>query len=148
MGEANGCLAVETEHIHEVAEHAELLAVQAAVHPDGADARITLHTSEGMIQLTIPFDRISAAHAEIRHASILMLYRQTLPVERSHNPLNDLLLTAMEPSRVSVVVDQSTGDRLFIQQFVDRMPIVTRMSVEAVNRTFEEVVRASRNAAN
>lgn len=146
MGEAVGGTAAETEYICP-AHDQELLAVKTTVHPDGSDAQVTLHTTRGSINLTIAFEQISAAIAEIQQASLLMLYRQTTP-GASTNPMARLLDAALRPTNVSVVIDPETGDRIFIHQFAERMPIITRMSAAQVFSTLDELSSAAKKSAN
>jgi len=147
MGEMAGGDAAETEYICP-AHDQELLAIKTVVHPDGSDVLLTLHTTRGSINLTVALEHISAALAEIRQASLLMFYRQTTPGACTGNPIARLLSAALEPSRVSVVIDPATADRLFIHQFPNRMPIITRMSPDAVLSTIDELSIVARKAAN
>lgn len=118
-----------------------VLGVQALVSMDGSEARLTLHTSDGRIHLTVPFEQISAFHTEVRHASAVMLYRQSQTLT-AENALDLLLETAVRPLRISTLIDQATNDRIFVMEFCDRMPIVTRMSADAVNSTITEMTAA------
>ncbi|EHK56844.1 hypothetical protein [Allomesorhizobium alhagi] len=126
----------------------ELLGVQAVVHPDGSDARIVLHTTQGSIPLSVSFDRIEAAYTEIRQAAMLMFYRQTEPNNSGPNPVNELCRTARRPKTVSVIVDRRTGDRLFVQQFPDHLPTVTRMSAETVNQMIDDITFLAAKTSN
>lgn len=126
----------------------QLLGLRAAVHPDGQDCHLTLHTTAGPISLTVNFDCISALHAEIRHASLLMLYRRTHPVALVADPVQDLLRTAQRPSRISVLRDNSSSDWVFLQEFQDRMPFVIRMSSEELSSTLASIAHLSRTRAH
>ncbi|RUW64556.1 hypothetical protein, partial [Mesorhizobium sp. M2A.F.Ca.ET.067.02.1.1] len=72
-----------------IKEDERLLALAAAVHPDGSEAVLTLHTSTGSFPLLIDHENLAAIHAEIQAAAALMLYRQTLRPDDGADALAD-----------------------------------------------------------
>ena len=136
-----------SESSHEAAESQELLGLTSCVHPDGSYATVTLHTTQGRIRFDVPFEQMSDLDAEIHQASLLMLYRQTTSTD-GRNPVDELIRTALRPSKISVKVDRSNGDKLFIHQFPDRMARVLRVSTEDVNTAIDDVQFLTRQASN
>lgn len=126
----------------------ELFGVRAIVHPDGLDAKISLHTTDGRIELSVPIGQIAAAHAEIRSAAILMLHRQSMKKDQGTAMFDELLLTALKPTRCTPIIDRKTGDRVFVLQFPDRLPIVIQMSPELVAESLTDLSAISMKAAN
>lgn len=143
-----GGKAVDTEPVSQAAESMELLGLRAIVHPDGADASITLHTSDGVICLSAQLEQVAAVQTEIRSAALLMQYRQTMVIDEGEDALKELLRAAPRPASSTVVVDATTGDRMFIMQFADRLPIVIRMAPEQVNELLGELSIESKRTAN
>lgn len=136
------------EETTEEHEDPELLGMQISVDPDGSHAVLTLHTLFGAFRVTVPFGQMSIMDAEIRLAGLLMLYRQTSLPQPLTNPIDDLIRTAVRPSSVLVTIDKQSGDRIFIQQFGDRMPRVVRMSPEAVNSALTDLAAVAGAHAN
>lgn len=127
----------------------EILGIQTAVDPKGVDVSITLHTAAATtITVRVPYDRIAALDAAIHHAAILMHYRQSMAQDEGEQAMHSLRRTALRPASVHVTVDGQTGDRVFVQQFTDHMPIVTAMSAESVNAALDDLALAVRLAAN
>lgn len=129
-------------------EPQELLHLRATVHPDGADARFTIHTTKGQICLTAPLDQIAAAHAEIGSASALMRYRTTMKKDCGEAAFDALLSTALRPVDTAVVIDRATGDRCFVFIFEDHLPIVVRLKPEMANDTLRRHIAEIKRTAN
>lgn len=111
-------------------EPQELLHIKALVHPDGADARLTLQTTEGRIELTAPLERVAVVHVEMRSASALMHYRSSMKKDGGEAAFDALLSTAMRPVDATIIIDPVTGDRSFVFIFDDRLPVVIRLTSE------------------
>lgn len=124
-----------------------LLGLQAKVHPDGSDAEVVLHTTVGSINLNVPFESMAAAQIEIRSASLLMLYRQSMKKDDGSGAIDDLICAALQPVDTSVVI-QSNGDRIFILHFADRLPIVIRLTPEQVAESLENLSSETKRVAN
>lgn len=137
----------DTEQI-KPSERLELVHVQAAVEPDGSEAIITLHTTEGQFDLSVQFDRMSAASVEIRRAGMIMLRRQMSRIDTARAAFDELVRSAPVPAKVVVTIDRETGDRVIIYRFPDRLPIIIRMSPEQVEGALEELAIEARKAAN
>ncbi|RWP31781.1 hypothetical protein [Mesorhizobium sp.] len=139
----------ETDAITPKSEGQEVLGWQTKVEPDGSAMTLTLHTSEGSTRFLVPFGQASGLEAEVHQAALLMLYRQTAAPNPTHNPIDELIRAALRPSRVSVGIDRSNGDRLFLQEFGgERLPRIVRMSPDAVNDTCAELSAAAASHAN
>jgi len=128
-------------------EH-ELLAIRAAVHPDGNEAKLTLHTSHGSVTLTVQHEQLAAIHAEIQAAAALMLYRQALQADEGMTAFEHAFRAALLPADCSVSIDSQTSDRLFMLQFPDRLPLAIRMTPEQVGDSLDQLSAVSRLAAN
>ncbi|RUU29724.1 hypothetical protein [Mesorhizobium sp. M6A.T.Ce.TU.016.01.1.1] len=129
------------------ADH-ELLAVRAAVHPDGNEAKLTLHTSHGSVTVTVQHEQLAAIHAEIQAAAALMLYRQAMQADEGMTAFEDAFRAALMPADCSVSIDRQTSDRLFMLQFIDRLPLAIRMTPEQVAEALEQLGIVSRLSAN
>jgi hypothetical protein len=146
-----GIITAGTEASAHQAEDQELIGTQTMVEPDGSAMTLVLHTTEGnAIRITVPFGQASELEAGVHQAALLMLYRQTAaPADAPRSPIADLIRAALRPSRVSVGIDRTNGDRLFLQEFGgERLPRVVRMSPEAVNDTISDLVVIAAAHAN
>lgn len=126
----------------------DLLAVRAKVHPDGAEAQLTVHTSLGSLAVNVGHDVASAVLAEVQTATMLMLYRQTMRPDDGITAFDDVLATALRPDECHVMVDSRTGERLFVLQFRDRLPLAIRMTPEQVGDSLAQLGQVSRRTAN
>lgn len=126
----------------------ELLAVRAAVHPDGNEAKLTLHTSRGSVTVTVLHEQLSAINAEIHAAAALMLYRQAMQADEGMTAFEDAFRAALMPADCSVSIDRQTSDRLFMLQFRDRLPLAIRMTPEQVADALDQIATVSRLSAN
>ncbi|TPN11685.1 hypothetical protein [Mesorhizobium sp. B2-1-2] len=129
-------------------EPQQLVGLQTKVCPDGSEATITIHTATGSVDLNIAFDNMAAVQAEIRSASLLMLYRQSMSRDAGAHAISGLLATALVPAATDVVIDAKTGDRFFLMHFADRMPIVIRRTPEQLSETLADVATEVRRIAN
>lgn len=129
-------------------ENPELLAIRAKIHPEGCDAILTLHTTNGRIDLTARIQNFGIIVAELRSASHLMQYRQTLTADEGEATLRDMINAAVQPAEVAVIGDSSTGDKTFVLQFGDRLPIVFRLGAEQLNTILEDIHKESMRIAN
>lgn len=126
----------------------DFLGLQTAVHPTGDDAQFIIHTRTGEVRLSVPFSHIGMAESEIRYASRTMMYRQAMKIDEGNAALKELVDTAMRPAAISALVDQTSGDRIFVMQFSDHAPIVIRMTMEEVGRSIDEMMAAVQKSAN
>ncbi|RWQ12377.1 hypothetical protein [Mesorhizobium sp.] len=124
------------------------MAVRAIVHPDGNDARLTLHTNSGSIDLVVSHEFISAIHAEIHNAATRMLYRQAMRADEGVAAFDDVLRAALRPADCHVIIERDTADRVFVLQFRDRMPLAIRMAPEQVADSLDQLTSLSRLTAN
>ncbi len=131
-----------------VQDDRELLAIRAAVHPDGNEATLTLHTSHGSVTLTVQHEWLAAIHAEIQATAALMLYRQALQADEGMAAFEHAFRAALLPADCSVSIDSQTSDRLFMLQFRDRLPLAIRMTPEQVGDSLDQLSAVSRLAAN
>jgi hypothetical protein len=129
-------------------ETEQLIGLQTKVGPDGSEATITIHTATGSVDLNIAFDSMAAVQAEIRSASLLMLYRQSMSRDAGAGAVSGLLATALQPEQTDVVIDPKTGDRFFLMHFADRMPIVIRRTAEQLSETLADVAIEARRVSN
>lgn len=129
-------------------EPQQLVGLQTKVCPDGSEATVTIHTATGSVDLNIAFESMAAVQAEIRTASLLMLYRQSMSRDAGASAIADLLATALQPAQTDVVVDAKTGDRIFLMHFADRMPIVIRRTPEQLVETLAAVAIEAKRVAN
>lgn len=150
MGVSIDGSAAATEHIGAAlrGESLELLHIRAHVHPDGADARVTLHTKEGRIQIDAALEQVAKAHAELSSASALMHYRTAMNKDGGESAFDALLSTAMRPVDATIVVDSETGDRCFVFIFEDRLPVVIRLKPEMANEMRQLHINEVRRTAN
>lgn len=148
MGEAIERKLFKYKEKDSCADNAELLAVRAKIHPEGSDATLTLFTTSGQIDLTARIQHFASVVAELRAASHLMQYRQTQTYDEGETTLRDMILAAAEPAAVAVIGDSSTGDKTFVLQFGDRLPVVFRLGAEQLNGILEEIRRESMRIAN
>lgn len=129
-------------------EPQQLVGLQTKVCPDGSEATVTIHTPTGSVDLNIAFESMAAVQAEIRSASLLMLYRQSMKRDAGANVVSGLLATALQPAFTDVVIDAKTGDRFFLMHFADRMPIVIRKTPEQVIETLADVAIEAKRVSN
>lgn len=129
-------------------EPQQLVGIQTKVYPDGSKADITLHATTGRIDFTVAFESMAAVQAEIRSASLLMLYRQSMEADGGARALQDLLATALQPTQTDVTIDAKTGDRLFVMHFADRIPIVIRRTAQQVLETLADLASETRRTSN
>lgn len=138
-----GIITAGTEASAHQPEDQELIGTQTMVEPDGSAMTLVLHTTDGhAIRITVPFGQASELEAGVHQAALLMLYRQTAAPAGApqSSPIDDLIRAALRPTRVSVGIDRTNGDRLFLQEFGgERLPRVVRMSPEAVNDTISDL---------
>lgn len=120
----------------------------AIVHPEGDDARVTIHTTAGPINLSVGLEYIGRANTEIRRAAILMAYRSTMKKDEGETALSELLHTALRPDEVSVVVDKQTGDRFWILQFDGHSPVVIRLTPEQGDKAHADLQSVLKSTAN
>lgn len=129
-------------------EH-ELLAVRAAINPDGNEARLTLHTAQGgSVTLIVLHEQLAAIHAEIEAAAALMVYRQAAQANEGMAAFGASFRAALRPADCSVSVDLQTSDRLFMLQFRDRLPLAIRMAPEQVADSLDQLTSLARRTAN
>ncbi|TIW28716.1 MAG: hypothetical protein E5V63_04365 [Mesorhizobium sp.] len=126
----------------------QLVGIQTKVHPDGSTADITLHATTGRVDFTVAFESMAAVQAEIRSASLLMLYRQSMEADGGAKAISNLLATALQPTHTDVTIDATTGDRLFVMHFADRIPIVIRRTPQQVLETLTELEAEARRVSN
>lgn len=149
MGELVGGLGtVDVECSTPEKEYPELLGLQATVHPDGAEAMLMLHMKTGDICIAAKIDQVSAAHMEIRSAAVLMQHRQCMNKDGGESSIASLMRSALRPITATCVIDPATGDRFFILQFADRLPIAIRMTPEQVLSHRASEQSESRRMAN
>lgn len=129
-------------------EPQQLFGIQAKVYPDGSKADITLHATTGRVDFTVAFENMAAVQAEIRSASLLMLYRQSMAPDGGARAIEDLLATALRPMHTDVSIDTMTGDRVFVMHFADRMPIVIRRTPQQVLETLADLATEAQRASN
>lgn len=120
----------------------------AVVHPEGEDAKVTIHTTAGPIKLSVALEYIARANTEIRRAAILMTYRASMKKDEGEASLSEILRTALSPDEVSVVVDKQTGDRFWILQFDGHSPIVIRMTPELGDKANRDLAQILKSTAN
>lgn len=133
MGEVvSGITTAVVEILEPANEGDELLGFQAIVHPDGADASLTLLTSNGDLRLSASRYQIAAAHSEIRNAAVLMQYRQCMKKDKDEAALDGLLRAALRPVESTCVIDPETGSHYYVMQFSDRLPIAVMLTLEQV----------------
>jgi hypothetical protein len=128
-------------------EPQQLVGFQTKVCPDGSEATITIHTATGSVDLNIAFESMASVQAEIRSASLLMLYRQSMNRDAGADALSGLLATALQPAQTDVVIDGKTGDRFFLMHFADRMPIVIRRTQEQLSETLADMAIEARRVS-
>jgi hypothetical protein len=129
-------------------EPQQLVGFQTKVCPDGSEATVTIHTSTGSVDLNVAFESMAAVQAEIRSASLLMLYRQSMKPDGGAGAISNLLASALRPAYTDVVIDAKTGDRFFLMHFADKMPIVIRRTPEEFLETLADVALAARQFSN
>lgn len=129
-------------------EPQQLVGIQTKVSPDGSKADITLHATTGRIDFTVAFESMAEVQAEIRSASLLMLYRQSMKPDGGAGAISDLLATALRPAHTDVSIDPKTGDRIFVMHFADRMPIVIRRTAEQLIETMAELAVEAKRVSN
>lgn len=148
MGLWSDCKSSKTKELKLSIETGELLGLRAVIHPEGDDANLTFYTTGGEIKLAAHIEHLSTVQTEIRAAAILMQYRQTKKSDEGEAALNDMLHAALRPAAVSVLVDSKTGDRQFVLQFSDRLPIVIQLSPDQLNAVLANISVESRRTAN
>lgn len=148
MGLGSACKSFNFKDLKLSIETGELLGLKAKIDPEGNDACLTFYTTEGEIRLAAQIDNLSTVQSEIRSAAILMQYRQTQKRDQGESALNDMLMTALRPEAASVVVDGKTGDRQFILQFADRLPIVIQFSARQLINLLDDIAEESKRSAN
>jgi hypothetical protein len=126
----------------------ELRSIRSIVHPDGNDARLTLYTGDGTIPMIATLSDISAVDAEIRSTAELMQFRQAMKKDAGAAAFQELFLTALRPGDIAVIADKVSGDRLIVMQFTDRLPIVVRLSPEALEITLRRIGVTAKRIAN
>jgi hypothetical protein len=126
----------------------ELLAVNASIHPDGNEAQLTLHTSIGSFPFLVMHEQLSAVIAELQAAAALMLSRQSMQADDGMLALEDAFTAALKPVETFVRIDPATSDRLFLMQFLDRLPLAIRMAPEQVADSLDQLIRVTRRSAN
>lgn len=135
-----------TDHLGN--EPQQLVGLQTKVCPDGSEAMVTIHTATGSVSLNVSFESMAAVQAEIRSASLLMLYRQSMRPDDGAGAISSLIATALQPAYVDVVIDAKTNDRIFLMHFADRMPVVIRRTPEEFIETVANVATEARRIAN
>ena len=133
---------------HEPDKVQELRGIRSVIHPDGSDAKLTLYTGDGSISMTATLGEISAIDTEIRSAAEIMQYRQAMKKDAGAAAFEELFLTALRPADIAVIIDKPTGDRLLVLQFTDRLPIVIRLSPEAMETTLRKIGSTAKRIAN
>lgn len=129
-------------------KYQEFLGLQTAIHAEGEDAQVIIRTTEGSIKLMMSFEHMGRANTEIRRAALIMLHRQSMKKDAGQAKYTELLKTALEPDRISVVVDPHTADRVFMLEFYGHSPIPIRLSPEMHRKTVVEVAAKTKATAN
>ncbi len=127
-----GGLPATTDHSRDKnpTKHLELLHLQADVEPDGSSAILSIHTTEGQLDLSITVEQMSATVAEMWEAGSVMISRQLRGVDKGRSALVDMIRRAPMAATITPTVDNMTGDVVVVYRFPDRMPISVRVSQE------------------
>jgi hypothetical protein len=124
-------LAAEREPI-ESREHQELLFVETDVDMDGSGATVTLHTTEGQVDVAMTFDQLTAASAEVARAGHLMLERLAKRPNKMRSALAALVRGAPTPENIVPVIDRESGDVVVVYRFSDRLPLPVRLTLDQI----------------
>lgn len=126
----------------------ELLLTQSSVGPDGDDAKITIQTSSGPLELSVQFDQIAAASLELGQAGTLMLRRRLMRADHGKSAFEDLIRAAPKPADITPIIDKATGECVVIYRFDDRLPFVVRLTMEQIEAALELLSSEVKNASN
>lgn len=134
-------------HASEIRTDQKLLAMRAEVHPHGDNVSFTMSLGSGLLSFVVGPSEISHMEHEVREARRI-LYDLAMMLGRGHSDLMRLALSAPRPTRVEVMIDWASGDRIFINHFEDRAPFAARLSPRAVQMCQAELARAEANKAH
>lgn len=86
---------------------------------------------------------------ELRYASNMMARRQRLKLDRGAGKMMDLVEHALRPRHIEVLIDPTTGDRIYILMFGDEhAPMALRLSVADVEMLHQSEAEAVARAAH
>lgn len=126
----------------------ELLLTQSRVGPDGADAKITLQTSSGPLEISVQFDQMAAASLELGQAGVLMLQRRMMRSDGGNAAFKDLIHAAPRPADITPIIDQATGECVVVYRFEDRLPFVVRLTMEQIAAALDLLSAEVRRSSN
>lgn len=111
-------------------EHLELLHLQADVEPDGSSAILSIHTTEGQLDLAITIEQMSATITEMWEAGSVMIKRQLNGHDKGRAAFDGIIRRAPLAATITPTIDKLTGDVVVVYRFPDRMPFSVRVSQE------------------
>jgi len=131
------------------AAHERILGLHATVEPDGDSATFSVHlTNNKPMQVDIPIEDMAGVLSELHFASSAMVSRQQFKLDHGADKLLEMCESALKPIALDVLCDPITGDRLFIHQFDDHVPIVFRVPPFEVERNVAKITRFMRASLN
>lgn len=126
-----------------------ILGLHASVDPDGDKATFSVHfTNNRPINVDIPIVDMAGVLSELHFASSAMVSRQQFKLDRGADKLLEMCESALRPTAFDVLFDPFTGDRLFVHQFDDHVPIVFRYTPADIERNLARMRAALRLALN
>lgn len=126
-----------------------LLRLRSSVTPEGDTASLAFQfTSQGRLVIEVPFVDMGPILNEVRTASTVMVARQRLKLDRGLDKIMEICEHAIRPIDQRVLIDPATGDRLFVLQFADHLPMCIRMSPDEVTLCREKSNKAIAKAAH
>lgn len=132
-----GGLAAEAETIDQNQERRldqELLLLTAAVALDSSSAVVTMHTTEGRIELLARLEVMAEAADEFGNAGMLMLRHQMKGPDKGKAAFAQLVESAPRPARIVPVIDGQSGDAIVIYRFEDRLPMTVRLTADQIDK--------------
>lgn len=126
-----------------------LVGLRAEVEPDGEATSFALqYTNHEPFQIRMPLLQAVSVMNEMRVATLAMIDRQRLKLDRGAGYIREICERAKRPSVVQIMVDPISQDRTFLFQFENEPPITVRISAEEMPMVLAQMARAAAKAAN
>lgn len=149
MGRYADALVLEEPPEPRTRRHETLVGLRADVEPDGEATNFNVHYShQDPFKVRIPLLQVVSVMNELRAATLGMLDRQRLKLDRGASYIQELCEQAKRPSVVQVMVDPITKDRTFIFQFENEAPVTVRISAQEMPVVLTQLAKAVARSSN
>lgn len=126
-----------------------LVGMKTVVDQDGDAACVNLEFSnQNPFRCHLPLLQAASIMNELRNASVQMIEKQHLHLDKGASKVLELCQAAIRPAVIQVMVDPVTHDRLFLFQFDHQAPIAVRVSPLDLPAMLAQLARAVANSVN